>query len=139
MSSQPEISCGTPGFAPIARTVVSGSAATAPRFVPGSAWTNVPAGASISSSPRTNVALELALVAELGQTVSKLGRQILVDVEPQATWCLSEDLVVQRVDAAELLDRPLVVLDAELDDDVGHPRIAAVTLDDQERRRLLAA
>jgi hypothetical protein len=44
----------------MASTVVSGSVATAPRFVPGSAWMNVPAGASISSSPRTNVARPLA-------------------------------------------------------------------------------
>jgi hypothetical protein len=60
MSSHFEISCGTPGFAPMARTVVFGSVATAPRFVPGSAWTKVPAGASISSSPRTNLARPLA-------------------------------------------------------------------------------
>jgi hypothetical protein len=37
ISSQAETSCGTPGFAPIASTVVFGSVATAPRFVPGSA------------------------------------------------------------------------------------------------------
>ena len=32
-----------------------------------------------------------------------------------------------------------MVLDAELDDDVRHARVAAVALDDEERRGLLAA
>ena len=39
----------------------------------------------------------------------------------------------------QLGDRPFVVVDAKIDDDIGEARIAGVLLDDQERRRLLAA
>ena len=46
---------------------------------------------------------------------------------------------MQAVEAPQLLDRALVVVDAEVDDDVGEPRVAAVPLDDEERRGLLAA
>ena len=48
---------GSPGFAPIASTVVPGSVATAPRFAFGSSTnTSVPAGASSSSPSTVNVA-----------------------------------------------------------------------------------
>src|SRR5256885_4748803 len=37
-----------------------------------------------------------------------------------------------------LLDRPLVVVDAEIDEDVREPRVAAVALDHEDSGRLLA-
>ena len=43
------------------------------------------------------------------------------------------------MDAPQLLDRPFVVVDAQVDDDVGEPGIAAVALDDEQASRLLAA
>src|SRR5262245_39798924 len=43
------------------------------------------------------------------------------------------------VDATELRKRPLVVVHAEVDEDVGKPRIAGVALGDEQRGRLLAA
>ena len=46
---------------------------------------------------------------------------------------------MQVVQPPELLDRGLVVVDAQVDEDVGQPRVAAVPLDDEQRRRLLAA
>ena len=46
---------------------------------------------------------------------------------------------MQPVDALELLDRPLVVVDPEVDEDVRQPGVPAVFLDDQQRGRLLAA
>ena len=65
--------------------------------------------------------------------IEELRRQLVVDVEPHPPRRRPEDLVVERVDAAQLLDRALVVLDAELDDHVRHIRVAAVALDDEER------
>ena len=52
---------------------------------------------------------------------------------------LPEQRVVEPVEAAKLLDGPLVVVDAEVDERVRQPRVAAVPLDDEQRRRLLAA
>ena len=46
---------------------------------------------------------------------------------------------MEAVEAPQLLDRALVVVDAQVDDDVGEPGVAAVPLDDEQRRRLLAA
>ena len=46
---------------------------------------------------------------------------------------------MQLVDARQLRDRPLVVVDAKVDEDVREPRIAAVALDHEQARRLLAA
>ena len=88
---------------------------------------------------RVNASLELAVVAELRQPLAELRGELVVDGEPLVARRRAEDLVVERVDAAQLLDRPLVVLDAQLDDDVGQARVAAVALDDEERRGLLAA
>ena len=51
----------------------------------------------------------------------------------------SEHLPVQIVEPSQLLERPLVVVDAQVDERVGEPRIARVALDDEERGRLLAA
>ena len=46
---------------------------------------------------------------------------------------------MQAVQAAQLVDRPLVVVHAQVDEDVGEAGVAAVPLDDEERGRLLAA
>ncbi len=46
---------------------------------------------------------------------------------------------MQPVDAPQLLERTLVIVDAQVDDDVGELRVAAVLLDDEQRRRLLAS
>ena len=51
----------------------------------------------------------------------------------------AEDLVVEAVEAAQLRDRPLVVVDAQVDDDVRELRVARVLLDDEQRSRLLPA
>ena len=46
---------------------------------------------------------------------------------------------MELVEPAQLLDRPRVIVDAEVDERVGEPAVAAVALDDEQRRRLLAA
>ena len=46
---------------------------------------------------------------------------------------------MQAVQPPQLLDRRRVVVDAQVDEDVGQPRVAAVPLDDEERGRLLSA
>ena len=46
---------------------------------------------------------------------------------------------MQVVEPPKLLDRGLVVVDTEVDEDVGQRRVAAVPLDDEKRRGLLAA
>ena len=79
------------------------------------------------------------LVAELRQALVDLGAQLVVDGQPLVARGLAEELVVQAVEAPELLDRGLVVVDAQVDEDVGEPRVAPVPLDDEQRRGLLAA
>ena len=46
---------------------------------------------------------------------------------------------MQAVDAPQLLERPLVVVDAQVDEDVREARVAAVLLDHEQARGLLAA
>ena len=46
---------------------------------------------------------------------------------------------MEAVDATQLLDGALVILDAKVDDDVGQRRVATVALNDEEGRGLLAA
>src|SRR5439155_8814148 len=82
---------------------------------------------------------KLAVVPERGKPLPELRGQLVVDIDPHSARRRPEDLVVQHVDAAQLLDRALVVFDPELDDDVGQARVASVALDDEERRRLLPA
>ena len=45
---------------------------------------------------------------------------------------------MEAIEAAQLLDGTLVVVGAEVDEDVGQAGVAAVPLDDEQRRRLLA-
>ena len=66
-----------------------------------------------------------------------LGPQLVVDRQPLVARSLPEQLLVQVVEAAQLLDRRLVVVDAEVDERVGEPRVAAVALDDEHGGRLL--
>src|SRR5207237_311811 len=51
----------------------------------------------------------------------------------------AEELMVELVEPPELLDRALVIVDAEVDGDVGELPVPAVSPRDEERRRLLAA
>jgi hypothetical protein len=46
---------------------------------------------------------------------------------------------VQLVEAHQLVDRPLVVVDTQVDQGVGQPRVPALGLHDEKRRGLLAA
>ena len=46
---------------------------------------------------------------------------------------------MEAEEAPQLVDRRFVIVDAEVDEDVREAGIATVALDDQERRRLLAA
>jgi hypothetical protein len=82
---------------------------------------------------------ELSLVPDPREPLAQLRGERVVDVEPPVPRRLAEDLLVQRVEAVKLRDGPLVVVDAEVDEDVGQARVAAVLLDDEERRGLLAA
>ena len=43
------------------------------------------------------------------------------------------------MDASQLLDRQRVVVDSQIEHEVGELRVPAVSFDDQERRRLLSA
>ena len=63
-----------------------------------------------------------------------LGTKCVVDREPVCAWRLPEQRVVEPVEAAKLLDRTLVIVDAKIDEGVGQGRVAAVLLDDEERR-----
>src|SRR6266545_3075794 len=83
--------------------------------------------------------LELARVAKVAESVAELRGELVVDGEPLLARGRAEDLVVERIDAAELLDRTLMILDAELDDHVRHARVAAVPLHDEEGGGLLPA
>ena len=65
--------------------------------------------------------------------------QLVVDAQPLLARRLAEQLLVQAVEAAQLVDRRLVIVDAEVDEDVGEAGVAAVALDDDQRRGLLAA
>src|SRR6059058_2737598 len=89
--------------------------------------------------PAVERILELAVVAELREPLAQLVRQSLVDREPFLSRRLAEERLMQAVEPAKLLERPLVVLDPELDDRVRELSVAAVLLDDQQCRRLLAA
>ena len=78
-------------------------------------------------------------VAERGEPLVDLGAERVVDREPVGARRLPEQGVVEAVEAPQLLDRALVVVDAEVDEGVGQPGVAAVALDDEQRGRLLAA
>ena len=47
-----------------------------------------------------------------------LGAQLALERQPLRARRLLEQAAVESVDAAEFLDRPLVILDAEVDDDL---------------------
>src|SRR5207248_187595 len=63
-------------------------------------------------------------------------RQSLVDREPFLSRPLAEERLMQALQPATLLERPLVVLDPEPDDRVREPSAAAGLLDHQPCRRL---
>src|SRR5205823_6170961 len=66
-------------------------------------------------------------------------RELVVDGDAFVARRLAEDRLVQAVEASQLLERPSVMLDPEVDDRVGELRVAAVLLDHEQGRRLLAA
>src|SRR4029079_5123609 len=82
---------------------------------------------------------ELALVAEAREPLPQLGRQLFVDVQPEPFGRLAEDRLVEPEEPAKLLERALVVLDPQLDDDIGQARVTGIVLDDEQRCGLLAA
>src|SRR5919201_1054743 len=81
---------------------------------------------------------EVAVVAERRKAHCQLAAQLLVDRDPLLARRLAEERVVQPVEAAELLDRSLMVVDAEIDEDVRQPCVPALRLHDEQRRRLLS-
>ena len=78
-------------------------------------------------------------VPDPGEPLLDLGAERVVDREPVRARRLPEERVMEAIEAAELLDGTLVVVGAEVDEDVGQAGVAAVPLDDEQRRRLLAA
>src|SRR5262249_50917893 len=69
---------------------------------------------------------KLSRIAKLGETLEQLGAQRVVDVDPLAARRLSEEQRVRGVEAPELADRRLVVVDAEIDERVAETGVAAV-------------
>src|SRR5437667_4920760 len=81
---------------------------------------------------------ELAVVAQPRELLAQLAGELRVDLDPLRPGRLAEDRVVEAVQPRELVDRTLVVVDTEVDEDVRELAVAAVALDHEERRRLLA-
>src|SRR5579859_2889611 len=77
--------------------------------------------------------------AETIEPCAHLGEQIALEREPPLARRAPEQAVVERVQALQLVDRSYVVLDPEVDERVRQLSVAAVALDDEERRGLLAA
>src|SRR5581483_7947823 len=82
---------------------------------------------------------KVALVAEGRQPLADLAREPGLDLEPLLARRRAEQQQMLLVQPFELRDRGRVVVDAQVDDDVGEAGIAAVARDDEQRRRLLAA
>ena len=77
--------------------------------------------------------LEVAVVAEPREPLrAARAASVVVDVDPVLLRRGAEELLVQREQAAQLRDRPLVVVDAQVDDGVGELRVAGVLLDDEQ-------
>ena len=68
-----------------------------------------------------------------------LGPELVVDREPLVARRLPEQLLVQVVEAAQLLDRRRVIVDAQIDERVRETCVASVALDDEDGGRLLAS
>src|SRR5689334_3364648 len=75
-------------------------------------------------------------MADAAQALVELGAKRVVDREPLVPWGRAEQRVVHAVDAPELDERLRVVVDPEVDEDVGEAGVPTVALDDEERRRL---
>ena len=78
-------------------------------------------------------------MARAREPLAELRPQRVVDGQPAVARRAAEQRVVQPVEPSELAERVGVVVDAEVDERVREPRVAAVALDDEERRRLPAA
>ena len=69
----------------------------------------------------------------------ELGAELGVDGEPLFARRAAEEIVVQTMDAPQLDERVGMVVDAQVDEAVGEPGVAAVPLDDEKRRGLAPA
>src|SRR4051794_14052000 len=65
--------------------------------------------------------------------------ELRVERQPVLVGCDAEQPVVLDVQPRELADRLLVIVDAQVADEIRQASVAAVLLHDEERRRLLAA
>ena len=68
----------------------------------------------LGSGPGGEGAFELPLVAEPAQALAQLGTECIVDLEPVGGGRGAEQLLVERVQPAQLGNRKLVVVDARL-------------------------
>jgi hypothetical protein len=82
---------------------------------------------------------QLSVVTELAEAVAQLRGQRFVDGEPVLGRRDPEELAVQSVPPPQFDDRELVIVDAQIDENVRKVRVAGVLLHDQKRGRLLAA
>jgi hypothetical protein len=78
-------------------------------------------------------------VAELRESLVDLLAQVAFEWQPVFARSRAEETEVHRVDAPQLVNRPRMIVDSQIEHDVGELGVAAVALDDQERRRLPAA
>src|SRR2546423_11773077 len=79
------------------------------------------------------------VVAELHHPRADLVTESSFQRQPVLARRHAEQPIVELVEPSELFDGPLVVVDTEVDGDIGELSIAAVSPGDEERRRLLAA
>src|SRR4029079_12503391 len=78
-----------------------------------------------------------SFVAENCEAIGHLPTKPGVERDPAGARRLSEELLVEAEQATELLERPLVIVDAEIDDNVREPRVSLLRPDDEERCGLL--
>ncbi len=84
-------------------------------------------------------ALETPVVAERVQPLDELCAQLVVDLDPLRARGLAEEQRVEFVQPGQLGDGLLVVIHPQVDEHVAQPGVASVTLDHEQRGRLLAA
>ena len=81
---------------------------------------------------------EIACEAQPREALADLRAERFVDLEPLLARRLPEDRVVQLVEPEQLGNRMLVVIDAQIDEDVRQAAVTAVLRDNEERCGLLA-
>src|SRR6187200_996094 len=75
------------------------------------------------------------LVAEHRETSGDLSSKPVVERDPAGARRRSEELLMEAEQTSKLIERPLVVVDAEIGENVGEPRVSLLRPDDEERRR----